>query len=167
MPDLLEQNTPSSEINGQVYYRGELAGRVTEGTLISGQLLSKRKLEGYVDEGTEINGQVFSKRELAGSVAQGTIINGDISSPSALTGQVTIGSIIEGVSPTVSVIKIDGGYELSIVDINGVKTFTILHGTDGQDGPPGEIDDVLVATLVNEYLTEHPPVAQVNNVIEF
>lgn len=116
---------------------------------------------------SELVGHLYSQGKITGQVAEGSGIKGTLASPGALTGRVTIGSIIEGISPVVSVTKIDGGYELTIVDINGLKTVTILNGVDGQDGPPGEINDDLVAELVSEYLTENPPVAQVNNVIEF
>jgi hypothetical protein len=115
----------------------------------------------------ELKGHISSNSKITGRVTEGSGIKGTLASPCALTGRVTIGSIIEGVSPIVSITKIDGGYELTVVDINGMKTVTILNGVDGQDGPPGEIDDDLVAELVSEYLTENPPVAQVNNVIEF
>ena len=116
---------------------------------------------------SELIGQLYSQGKISGRVVEGNNVKGSLASPGALTGRVTIGSIIEGVSPIVNVTEIDGGYELTIIDINGTKTLTILNGNDGQDGPPVEIDDDLVAELINDYLTENPPVAQVNNVIEF
>lgn len=43
----------------------------------------------------------------------------------------------DGVSPTVSVEVIDGGYRVTITDVNGEASFDLLNGTDGKDGTDG------------------------------
>ena len=47
------------------------------------------------------------------------------------------GSGVDGVSPVVNVTEIDNGYEITIEDVNGPKTFTVMNGTDGKDGEDG------------------------------
>lgn len=42
-----------------------------------------------------------------------------------------------GVSPTVTITDIEGGYKVTITDVNGPKTFEILNGSDGKDGING------------------------------
>lgn len=37
----------------------------------------------------------------------------------------------DGTSPTVTITEVDGGHEITIEDINGVKTFTVLDGVNG------------------------------------
>lgn len=44
---------------------------------------------------------------------------------------------VDGVSPTVSVEAIDGGYRVTITDVNGEASFDLLNGTDGADGKDG------------------------------
>ena len=163
----LEPNIQSSELNGQYISPNKIIGRVSEDSTIEGDLSDSGLLAGQIDTDSIIEGNVSSTGGLAGQIATNSIINGGLSSTGALAGRVTIGSIIEGVSPVVSIIQIEGGYELTIVDINGPKTVRILNGVDGEDGPQGEVDEVLVAELVDGYLTENPPVAQVHNVVEF
>ena len=42
-----------------------------------------------------------------------------------------------GFSPMVEFTAIDGGYRLSITDVEGTKTVDIMDGEDGQQGPQG------------------------------
>lgn len=44
----------------------------------------------------------------------------------------------DGYSPTVSASAIEGGYRITIVNVNGTETLDILHGTNGVPGAPGE-----------------------------
>lgn len=40
----------------------------------------------------------------------------------------------DGVSPTVTVIDIEGGHRVTITDANGETSFDVMNGTDGEDG---------------------------------
>lgn len=42
-----------------------------------------------------------------------------------------------GYSPTVSVAVIEGGYRITIVDVNDTKIVDVFHGQDGTDGTDG------------------------------
>ena len=44
----------------------------------------------------------------------------------------------DGTSPTVSVSAIEGGYRITITDVNGTKTVDVLNGSDGKDGSNGQ-----------------------------
>lgn len=44
----------------------------------------------------------------------------------------------DGVSPTINVEEIEGGYRVTIVDVNDTETFDILNGIDGVAGADGE-----------------------------
>lgn len=55
----------------------------------------------------------------------------------------------DGTSPTVTTETISTGVLVTIIDINGSHTFTILNGKDG------EIDEEVVKEAVIEYLNEH------------
>ena len=44
----------------------------------------------------------------------------------------------DGVSPTINVEEIEGGYRITIVDVNNTETFDILNGIDGVAGADGE-----------------------------
>ncbi len=58
----------------------------------------------------------------------------------------------DGVSPTVSVEIVDGGYEITITDVKGSRSFVLKNGTDGTDGKtpekgvdyftPEEVDEI-------------------------
>ena len=43
----------------------------------------------------------------------------------------------DGISPTVKVEEIAGGYNITITDVNGDNSFTLMNGVDGQDGRDG------------------------------
>ena len=44
----------------------------------------------------------------------------------------------DGTSPTIDVEEIEGGYRITIVDVNDTETFDILNGIDGVAGADGE-----------------------------
>ena len=44
----------------------------------------------------------------------------------------------DGYSPTVNIEAIEGGYRVTITDVNGSQSFDILNGTIGADGKDGE-----------------------------
>ena len=50
----------------------------------------------------------------------------------------------DGVSPTVSMTSVSGGTELTITDVNGSHTTTILNGTNGTNGANGQDGQDLV-----------------------
>lgn len=41
---------------------------------------------------------------------------------------------ITAISPTVDVTEIEGGHRVTVTDANGVESFDVMNGTDGQDG---------------------------------
>lgn len=45
---------------------------------------------------------------------------------------------VDGVSPDVSVTAITGGHRVTITDANGLETFDVMDGIDGQPGPKGD-----------------------------
>lgn len=47
----------------------------------------------------------------------------------------------DGISPTIAVDEIEGGHRLTITDVEGVKTFSVMDGADGKDGEKGEKGD--------------------------
>jgi hypothetical protein len=48
------------------------------------------------------------------------------------------GSGSGGVSPTINITEIDNGYRVTIVDINGEKSFDVTNGKDGVNGVDGK-----------------------------
>lgn len=68
------------------------------------------------------------------------LMNGQVISPQELVSKVAIPHGNDAFSPTVSIDKIDGGHRVTIVDINGSKSFDVLDGKDGTDGVSPTID---------------------------
>ena len=73
----------------------------------------------------------------------------------------------DGVSPVVSITEIDGGYRITIADVNGEKSFDVMDGSDGEDGQDGEdghtpqkgvdyFTSTEKAEMVNEVLSSLP-----------
>lgn len=50
----------------------------------------------------------------------------------------------DGVSPVITVTEIVGGYKLKIVDAEGEKVFTLLNGTNGEDGENGSVAEYTI-----------------------
>lgn len=65
------------------------------------------------------------------------LMNGQAISPQELISKVAIPHSNDAFSPIVSIDKIVGGHRVTIVDINGSKSFDILDGVDGKDGADG------------------------------
>lgn len=73
----------------------------------------------------------------------------------------------DGYSPTVSVSEIDGGYRITIIDVNGTETVDILHGIDGEKGDPGDPYE-LTEDDIKRIIDEIPGgVAGGSNVVDF
>ena len=68
------------------------------------------------------------------------LMNGQVISPQELVSKVAIPHSSDAFSPIVSIDKIDGGHRVTIVDINGSKSFDVLDGKDGTDGVSPTID---------------------------
>ena len=51
------------------------------------------------------------------------------------------GSGEAGFSPTISISPIENGYKMTIVDINGEKSFNIMNGAKGEKGDKGDQGD--------------------------
>ena len=47
----------------------------------------------------------------------------------------------DGYSPTIDVVPISGGYELTITDVNGTRSVNVMNGSDGPEGARGEKGD--------------------------
>lgn len=48
----------------------------------------------------------------------------------------------DGISPVVSVQNISGGHKVIITDTNGTKSFDVMNGKDGEQGPKGDRGEV-------------------------
>lgn len=48
------------------------------------------------------------------------------------------GSGEPGFSPTVEIAEVEGGTQVTITDVNGPQTFTVLNGTNGTNGANGQ-----------------------------
>lgn len=48
------------------------------------------------------------------------------------------GSGEPGFSPTVEIAEVEGGTQVTITDVNGPQTFTVLNGTNGTNGVNGQ-----------------------------
>ena len=66
-----------------------------------------------------------------------------------LEGKVQSG-YFNGFSPTVQTKAIENGVQVTITDVNGPHTFTVLNGQDGQ------VDEQTVAQAVQSYLEQNP-----------
>lgn len=44
----------------------------------------------------------------------------------------------DGISPTITIVNIDGGHRVTMTDVNGSHSFDVLNGQDGSTGPQGE-----------------------------
>lgn len=109
----------------------------------------------------ELNGQLSGSSNLTDDILE---LTGELSEPSTLSGDVVIDTVYttgeidvrvierlieeyltshppvdgeDGVSPTISVEEIEGGYTVTITDVNHTDVINILHGDKGEDGAPG------------------------------
>lgn len=53
-------------------------------------------------------------------------------------GALNKGSGEAAISPTVDVVEIDGGHQVSITDVNGSKSFIVMNGETGPKGDKGD-----------------------------
>ena len=69
------------------------------------------------------------------------------------------------ISPTVTPTEIAGGHRITVVDIDGTRTFDVMdgergpqgeQGLKGETGATGYPTDAQVDSAVVDYLTEHP-----------
>lgn len=58
----------------------------------------------------------------------------------------------DGISPTVVVEQKDYGYEVTITDLSGAKTFTIWNGEDGEPGASGGINNLWYVDRIGKEL---------------
>ena len=79
-----------------------------------------------------LNGEVSLDIQLDGSAEHILQIKGD-----------------DGYSPTVSVTKTENGYDITITDVNGEHSFSLVNGDDGQDYILTQQDKVDIAGLVD------------------
>ena len=69
----------------------------------------------------------------------------------------------DGRSPTVSIDEIEGGYRITISDINGTDTVDVLHGADGAKGASftPSIDEECNLSWSNDQGLENPPTVNI------
>ena len=61
----------------------------------------------------------------------------------------------DGISPTLTVVAIDGGHRITITDANGTVSFDVMDGQDGEDGDSGS-DAAVTAELITAALGYTP-----------
>lgn len=88
-------------------------------------------------------------------------------------GALNKGSGEAAISPTMDVVEIDGGHQVSITDVNGSKSFIVMNGETGPKGDKGDKGDTGSAgadgkTPVKgtDYFTEEEKAEMVQEVID-
>lgn len=76
-------------------------------------------------------------------------------------GALNKGSGEAAISPTVDVVEIDGGHQVSITDVNGSKSFIVMNGETGPAGADGK-----TPVKGTDYFTEEEKAEMVQEVID-